>query len=298
VIVDCTALPETLIESILFGHTKGAFTNADKDKTGLIARADKGTLLLDEIGELPLATQKYFLRVLQERCFTPVGGTKELKSDFRLISATNRDLDEMVEKGEFRKDLLFRIKTFHIDLPPLRERTDDIKELARHYIDTISERHRLPVKGFIPEFMEIMEAYHWPGNVRELYHTMEKAVLTDPGNPTLFPMHLPSDLRIFQAQRSMQSKRGEEENRKPDERPETAVQKNPGQLPSIGAEIPPLKAYRQAVIDAGERQYLARLLHQVGHDVKQAIQVSGVGQARFYALLKKHGINTKNSASD
>lgn len=298
VIVDCTALPETLIESILFGHVKGAFTNADKDKTGLIAHADKGTLFLDEIGELPLSTQKSFLRVLQERCFTPVGGTKELQSDFRLISATNRDLDEMVEKGEFRKDLLFRVKTFYIDLPPLRERTNDIKELARYFIGSISERHRLPVKGFIPEFMEILEAHNWPGNVRELYHTLEKAVLTDPGNPTLFPKHLPSDLRIFQAQRSMESKRGEAENRNMDERPETAASDDPIQFPVIDDEIPPLKTYRQAVIDAGERQYLAHLLHHVGHDVKQAIQVSGVGQARFYALLKKYGINTKSSPGD
>jgi two-component system NtrC family response regulator len=130
VIVDCAALPETLVESTLFGHVKGAFTGADRDREGLIKQADKGTLFLDEIGELPISVQKAFLRVLQEKRFRPVGGKEELKSNFRLVAATNRNLEQMIMEGRFRQDLLFRIKSLTISLPPLRERVQDIKELS------------------------------------------------------------------------------------------------------------------------------------------------------------------------
>ena len=131
VIVDCTVLPETLVESVLFGHKKGAFTGADQDREGLIKQANGGTLFLDEIGELPMAIQKTFLRVLHEHRFRPVGGKEEIESDFRLVAATNRDLDKMTESGEFRKDLLFRLRSLTIELPPLRECTEDIIELTR-----------------------------------------------------------------------------------------------------------------------------------------------------------------------
>ena len=133
VVVDCAALPQTLVESILFGHEKGAFTGADKTKPGLIKQADKGTLFLDEVGELPINIQKKFLRVLQEHVFRPVGSNFEARSNFRLIAATNRNLGEMSRKGDFREDLLFRLQTFHLELPPLRERQPDITELAYHY---------------------------------------------------------------------------------------------------------------------------------------------------------------------
>ncbi|MFZ5571785.1 MAG: sigma-54-dependent transcriptional regulator [Thermodesulfobacteriota bacterium] len=300
VIVDCTALPETLIESLLFGHTKGAFTNADRDKSGLIERADKGTLFLDEIGELPLTTQKAFLRVLQERTFMPVGGSREMKSDFRLIAATNRDLSNMVTANTFRKDLLFRIKTFHVELPPLRERRNDIKEIAQHFVTAICERHRLQVKGFTSDFMGVLESYNWPGNVRELYHTLEKAILTDPGNPTLFPAHLPQEVRIHHAQKEMQMKRGDlqtgdragEHAPSPDSRSGAVPAEKE---PLFGEVIPPLREYRQEVIQDAERRYMAHLLRRVGQDIKTAIEVAGVGQARFYALLKKYRLSRKNN---
>ncbi len=138
VIVDCTALPETLIENILFGHVKGAFTNAYISQDGLIKQADGGTLFLDEIGELPLALQKNFLRVIQEHRFRPVGGKKEVTSDFRLVVATNRNLEDMVQQGLFREDLFFRLRSLVIELPPLRECRDDIKELnSSLYEDTV-----------------------------------------------------------------------------------------------------------------------------------------------------------------
>jgi len=148
VVVDCTALPETLVESMLFGHEKGAFTGAEKARVGLIKEADGGTLFLDEVGELPLIVQKDFLRVLQENRFRPLGSNKEIESDFRLVSATNRDLERMVESGQFRKDLFFRLQSVIIELPPLRNRPRDIKDLAIHYVVKLCERYGMETKGF------------------------------------------------------------------------------------------------------------------------------------------------------
>ena len=166
VMVDCTALPESLLESILFGHEKGAFTGADKSKDGLIKHADGGTLFLDEIGELPLSTQKAFLRVIQERRFRSIGGKEERRSDFRLIAATNRNLDQMVQKDLFRSDLLFRLRSFIIEVPPLRERVEDIKDLVTYYTNNFCSIYDIETKGFSPDFFDAMAKYNWPGNVR------------------------------------------------------------------------------------------------------------------------------------
>jgi transcriptional regulator with PAS, ATPase and Fis domain len=138
VVVDCAALPGNLVESMLFGHEKGAFTTADKRHVGLVKQAHGGVLFLDEVGELPLEVQKAFLRVLQERRFRPVGGTREEESDFRVVAATNRNLEEMVAGWRFRQDLLFRLRAITIDLPPLRERTGDIEALGRHFLETLA----------------------------------------------------------------------------------------------------------------------------------------------------------------
>ena len=176
VVVDCAALPETLIESLLFGHEKGSFTGAEQAREGLVRQAHRGTLFLDEIGELPLSMQKAFLRVLQERRFRPVGSQREVESDFRLVAATNRDLDLMVKQGKFRDDLLFRIRSFIIELPPLRERPEDVKELVRFFLDRLCERYGIAAKGVSPEFLKTMVAYPWPGNVRELANALESTV--------------------------------------------------------------------------------------------------------------------------
>jgi two-component system NtrC family response regulator len=165
IVVDCAALPETLVESVLFGHEKGAFTGADKSSEGLVRQAGGGTLFLDEVGELPPTTQKSFLRVLQEHRFRPVGSKKELESDFRLVAATNRNMDKMAQEGHFRDDLLFRLKSFVIELPALRERSEDIRELARHHIDRFCEKYGLTPKGFSPEFLDTLKAHPWPGNI-------------------------------------------------------------------------------------------------------------------------------------
>ncbi|OGR34597.1 MAG: Fis family transcriptional regulator, partial [Desulfovibrionales bacterium GWA2_65_9] len=203
VVVDCAALTETLVESTLFGHRKGAFTGADSDRVGLVKLADGGTLFLDEVGEMPLNLQKAFLRVLQERRFRPVGASQEVESDFRLMAATNRDLDQMVEQGGFRSDLLYRIKTIPIGLPPLRERPEDIKPLCVFRVGQLCEQYNLPLKGFDQDFFHVLEGYAWPGNVRELFNVLERAFVASNSARTLFAMHLPQDVRIKVAKASL-----------------------------------------------------------------------------------------------
>uniref|UniRef100_B8DIS2 Putative two component, sigma54 specific, transcriptional regulator, Fis family n=1 Tax=Nitratidesulfovibrio vulgaris (strain DSM 19637 / Miyazaki F) TaxID=883 RepID=B8DIS2_NITV9 len=196
VAVDCASLPRSLAGSILFGHRKGAFTGADSNRDGLVLQADGGTLFLDEVGELPLSMQKMFLRVLQEHRFRPVGGRAEITSDFRLIAATNRNLEDMAERNTFRSDLLYRMRTVVVSIPPLRERCEDVTALAGHYLPRIWARFALPEKDISPDFHETLLAYHWPGNVRELIHTLERAVLASQDAPKLFARHLPDYLRI------------------------------------------------------------------------------------------------------
>lgn len=196
VAVDCASMSRTLASSILFGHRKGAFTGADKDREGLVAQANNGTLFLDEVGELPLAMQKIFLRVLQEHRFRPVGARTEKTSDFRLICATNRNLDEMVARGTFRSDLLFRIRTVVMALPPLRDRADDLPRLIEHYVKQLCGKYGMPAKGISPDLLDLAAKYSWPGNVRELIHTLERAVLAAKDTPKIFSRHLPDHIRI------------------------------------------------------------------------------------------------------
>ncbi len=170
--VNCAALPESLFESELFGHVKGAFTGAHKDKKGMFAIADKGTIFLDEIGEMPIQLQAKLLRVLQEKTITPVGGTRSYKVDVRVISATNRNLKEMIKQGSFREDLYYRLNVFEIELPPLRERKEDIPELIEFFIQKYAPR---PV-NISDAAMDKLVKYHWPGNVRELEHTIQRVV--------------------------------------------------------------------------------------------------------------------------
>jgi two-component system NtrC family response regulator len=201
VVVDCAALPGTLVESVLFGHAQGAFTGADRASTGLIYQADGGTLFLDEVGEMPIRIQKAFLRVLQERRFRPVGANKELGSDFRLVAATNRDLEHLVDRGMFRADLLFRLRSFVLELPPLRTCPGDIRELTTHYINQICWRSKIGTKGYSPEFLDALLAYDWPGNIRELVNTIEQAIASAQDEPTLYRKHLPSHM-LIQLERS------------------------------------------------------------------------------------------------
>ena len=177
VIVDPTTIPETLIESELFGHEKGAFTGADRQKLGRIELAHRGTLFIDEVGEIPKSSQVKLLRVLQEKTLIRVGGTKTITSDFRLIAATNRNLADEVAAGRFREDLYYRLNVISITLPPLRERNEDVLFLARHFLSLYAAKHNQQVPGLRQEDEDLLLAYHWPGNIRELKNVMERAVL-------------------------------------------------------------------------------------------------------------------------
>lgn len=275
VVVDCASLPETLAESILFGHEKGAFTGAEKASVGLIGEADGGTLFLDEVGELPLTVQKAFLRVLQERRYRPVGGHRELESDFRLVAATNRNLDQMSEAGQFRSDLLFRLRSFVINLPPLRKRSEDIKELARHYMDMFCERNGMSPKGSCPDFMETLLAYDWPGNIREFVNTIERAVISARSEPVLFAQHLPTSLRIKVAQSAVRR---------------SATSEAPCEELSPGT-LNKLKDFRESVYSKAEKQYLQELMTLAKNDIPSACCLSGLSQSRLYALLKTHDLH-------
>jgi len=274
VIVDCTALPETLVESVLFGHVRGSFTGAYVSQDGLVKQADKGTLFLDEIGELPLAIQKSFLRVIQEHRFRPVGGSQEIISDFRLVGATNRSLEYLVRQGLFREDLLFRLRSLVIELPPLRECREDIKEMILHYMSILCQRFGLEPKGFSQEFWNTVSSYKWPGNVRELIQALEKALLAAKEEPILYPLHLPTYIRIHVARKGFQ-------NILPSrEMPETATTASTVSLT--------LKEFHQTTVAAAEKQYFSGLMASVAGNVDEACRISGLSRSRLYALLKKY----------
>ncbi|MEW6729694.1 MAG: sigma-54 dependent transcriptional regulator [Acidobacteriota bacterium] len=175
--INCSALPKELIEAELFGHTKGAYTGATRDSEGLVGQANTGSLMLDEITEMPVELQPKLLRVLQERVYTRLGEGKSIEVDFRLISTTNRDPTDAVRDGLLREDLYYRISTITIEVPPLRERAEDVQYLADHFLHMYSEKYKRNVHGFSQNAYERIFSYHWPGNVRELEHAIERAVL-------------------------------------------------------------------------------------------------------------------------
>jgi Nif-specific regulatory protein len=180
--VNCAALQENLLESELFGHEKGAFTGADKQRIGRFEQADGGTLFLDEIGDMSPNTQAKILRVLQEHEFERLGGTRTIKVDVRLIAATNRDLPTMVDAGAFREDLFYRLNVVTIEMPPLRERKEDVAALANFFISRFSGELKKKIEGLSPEALKLLMRYHWPGNIRELENAIERAMLLADGS--------------------------------------------------------------------------------------------------------------------
>ena len=274
VVVDCASIPENLVESTLFGYTKGAFTGADRPFEGLIKQADGGTLFLDEVGELPPPIQKVFLRVLQERRFRPLRSENEVQSDFRLVAATNQDLEVLSAQDRFRKDLLFRLQSFTISLPSLKDRTQDLQELTMHHITNLCRRYRTEIKGFSPDFFEALASYDWPGNVRELLHTLEGAFAVARQDPILYPHHLPNELRIQILRASMEDRKIKNEI--------------PIEPPAPAKGLPSLQIVREEALGRAEKKYLQDLLSVAGGDVTLACQLSGFSRARLYGLLKKY----------
>jgi two-component system NtrC family response regulator len=275
VVVDCTSLPKTLVESLLFGHVKGSFTSAREPQEGLIRQAHTGTLFLDEIGELPLALQKVFLRVLEERRFRPLGSEQEVASDFRLVAATNRNLDDMVTRGQFRADLLFRLQAFLIELPPLRSRGEDVRELAFYHLGRLCTRYRIAPKRVAPDFLHMLIRFDWPGNVRELVNALEHALFAAKYESTLFAKHLPNQIRSQVMKRTLRNH---------------AINR-PDLSQSFLRELPSLHEFREDIFCQAETQYLHDLMVLSNKDMHAACQLSGLSRSRLYALLKKHAIS-------
>jgi DNA-binding NtrC family response regulator len=178
VAINCAALPEALVESELFGHERGAFTGAIDSRIGKFQAADGGTLLIDEIGDMPLDLQSKLLRAIESRCVVPLGGNREIKVDVRIVASTNRDLVEMVKRAEFREDLYYRISVVNIKLPPLKERPGDIPLLVRAFVDELAEESQRPVRDITPAALARLQGYEWPGNVRQLRNVLESVIVT------------------------------------------------------------------------------------------------------------------------
>ncbi|HEV8711673.1 MAG TPA: sigma-54 dependent transcriptional regulator [Candidatus Binatia bacterium] len=253
VAINCGAIPEGLLENELFGHTKGAYTGADRSKKGLLQQADGGTLLLDEISELPPALQVKFLRVLQEREFYPLGAGQPVKVNIRLVAATNQDLQKLVSQGKFREDLYYRIHVLPIILPPLRERPADIVPLIQYFLQRFTQENNKDVQGFTPEALQRLMLYSWPGNVRELANIIERAVVLSP-NSLIAP-----DMLLL------------------------------GKAEILSFRSPDLCTLREAR-ERFERNYLIQVLSAVKGHVSRAASLAGKDRAEFYRLLRRHAI--------
>ncbi|MBI4194142.1 MAG: sigma-54-dependent Fis family transcriptional regulator [Betaproteobacteria bacterium] len=267
--VDCNSLSENLLESEMFGHVRGSFTGAVAHKKGMFEIADNGTLFLDEIGNISLTTQAKLLRVIQEREFKAVGDTRTQRANFRLITATNRDLKAMVADGAFREDLFYRISIFPIQIPPLRERRDDIPALAFHFLEIFSEEVGKPVSEFSDGAMYVLVGYDWPGNVRELENTVHRAVIlaTD---KVIRRAHLAN---IIEAA------------------PRLALD-----VPRTGDELKRVKkAAREKSVENIEKGFVLEALKRNAWNVTRSAEETGMQRANFQALMKKYGIRIRET---
>jgi two-component system response regulator PilR (NtrC family) len=259
VAVNCGAMPEALLESELFGHVRGAFTGADKDKKGLIETADRGTVFLDEIGEMPTPMQVKLLRLLQERTFRPVGGTVEMAANIRVIAATNRDLPKQVGEGKFREDLFYRLNVIPVAMPSLRERPEDVPLIADHFLAKYTREMGKTIDGFAPDAVAALRAYSWPGNVRELENVVERAVALE-SRGRVEADTLPDNLRSG--------------------RPATA--------PAAAGSEPGFNLERH--LQDIERSHLERALERSGGVQTKAADVLGLSFRQFRYLAKKYGL--------
>ncbi|WP_145175212.1 sigma-54-dependent transcriptional regulator [Rubripirellula lacrimiformis] len=257
-VIDCTAIPESLFESVLFGHIKGSFTGAVNDQAGLLRACDGGTAFFDEMGELPAASQAKLLRVIQEQTFTPVGDNKPVKIDTRFVCATNRDLQAEVDKGTFRQDLFYRLAVIHIDLPPLRERGEDVILLAESFLRNLRPSDST-ISGFSEETLDCFRRYTWPGNIREMRNVIERAIALARGD-MIRPDDLPQLLR------------------------EPTVGAN-GDVSDM-AEVS-----RDEALDSADRAYLTRLLEKHEGVIASAARQAGLSRQGMNKLLKRHNID-------
>jgi transcriptional regulator with GAF, ATPase, and Fis domain len=270
--VDCTSLSENLLESELFGHVKGSFTGAVSNKKGLFEMADGGTLFLDEIGNITLATQAKLLRFIEEREFKAVGDTRTQSVDIRLITATNKDLEGMVADGDFRDDLYYRINIFPIEIPPLRERREDIPALASHFLQQFSGEMKQPTREFSPGAMNLLMNHDWPGNVRELENVVERAVILASGD-VIRQGHLVNIIDM---------------------------------LPHIDLDVPRTseelkqvkKIARRKSVENVEKHFVLRALKRNRWNVTRAAEDTGMQRSNFQALMAKYDIRIRGTEPD
>ena len=251
--VNCAAIPENLLESELFGYVRGAFTDARKDRRGLFQEANGGILFLDEIGEIPLALQAKLLRVLEDKEVRPLGANQCEKIDARVLSASNRSLEELVRTGKFRQDLFYRLNVIRIELPPLRHRREDIPLLVNHFMEKFAQDARRPVEGISPEALAALKSHEWPGNIRELEHIIERAVLLGKG-ATIGLDDLPPHLIA----------RGE------------------------GAFVVNQALAKQLTLDELEREYIGRVLESTNGNKTEAARILGVDRTTLYRKLEEY----------
>lgn len=274
VAINCSAIPEHLLESELFGHEKGAFTGADGQKRGLFEFAGKGTVFLDEIGELPSSLQPKLLRALEERKVRRIGGLREIDIECRVVAATNRELVNVVAEGYFRADLYYRLSGFRLSLPPLRERTGDIELLARFFADQISREHGLTPKRFAPATIEMLRQYRWPGNVRELKNAVEGALIVCDGE-VILPDHVPL-------------------NRRAQDAPSASAVNVQLQTPQQPQPFATIEIFEGGLtLDEAEKKLLESTLRLANFNQSQAARMLGVSRPTITRMMAKHGMKTR-----
>lgn len=279
VVIDCASLAQTLVETELFGYTKGAFTGATTSKTGLFEDADGGTVFLDEIANISLDVQAKLLRILQEKEFKKVGDTKSKKLNIRFISATNKDLEELIKEGKFREDLYYRLDVFTICIPPLRERKEDIPLLANYFLNMFSKRMHRDIEGFSPSAMNILIDYDWPGNVREMKNAIERLVIMT-NNKIINELDI---LNVI--------------GKKTEDNSFCNAPKVEDMNLSIPEKYDDLKNLKKRIhremIDTIEKNFLINALNKAGWNITKASEITGILRPNFHLLMKKHNIDKK-----
>jgi DNA-binding NtrC family response regulator len=258
--VHCGAIPDTLLESELFGHEKGAFTGAVRRKMGKFEIAKSGTVFLDEVGTITPSAQIKLLQILQDGTFQRVGGEETIEADIRVIAATNSDLKQMCDNSQFRKDLYYRLNVFPIEIPPLRERLEDIAHLVEFFLKKLNKFNTKDIHSIHPDVMRAFQKYSWPGNIRELENLIERAYILEVSN-VLTPESFPSEL--FEA--------------------DTA-------LPAPAVNSQTLEAYRHEAVENAERVYLKQILSQKKGKIKDTAEIAGISTRQLHKLMKRHGL--------
>jgi DNA-binding NtrC family response regulator len=280
--INCGAIPETLMESELFGHEKGAFTGAVERKIGRFQMANNGTLFLDEIGELKPDMQVKLLRVLQDKKFTPVGGTREVKTNTRIIAATNRNLEKMMEDSTFREDLFYRLNVMPIFLPPLRDRTDDVPALVQHFIKKFSKQHASTIQTIAPEALAILKSYRWPGNIRELENVIERAFIVENTNQITVES-LPENILAAK-----------------DSQTKTTSSSGPGIQGAAKASAPSLSGPLDFDLfkDQMEKDFVVSALKANHGRINQTVAQANIPKNTLLRKIRKYGINVKDYTED